>query len=205
MNQLMQYIETVPELAPQNGSRKFTGEVASGYDKKREESPKWQIEQQIIEGMLDDLPPDTLVLDIPVGTGRFLDFYTRKGLIIHGMDISEEMMAEAAKKVDPKQARGELRVGNILATNLPDKSVDVAVNCRITRWIMGDHGPDGIRQMLREMQRVTRNRIILTARVDHHKFAVTLDLIQSALDGWAITQNIAGVDLDYRILMLEPV
>ena len=205
MNQLMQYIETVPELAPQNGSRKFTGAVAAEYDKKREQSPKWIIEQQIIEGMLSDLPKDTLVLDCPIGTGRFMQFYTDHGFIVLGMDISEAMLVEASKKVDKERARGEFRVGNILDTKLADKSVDVAVNVRVTRWLMGDHGPDGIRQMLAEMQRVARNRIVLTARVDHHKFAVTLDLVQSALDGWAITQNVAGVDLDYRILMLEPV
>lgn len=209
----MQYYETAPELAPQNGSRKFTGEVAAGYDKKREESPKWVIEQRAIEEMLSDLQPGTVVLDCPVGTGRFLGTYIAKGLPFIGLDLSEDMLVEAGRKADATirrlgltgKVRGVLNQGNILQLGLKDKAVDVSVACRVTRWIMGDHGPDGIRQMLKELTRVTRSRIILTARVRDHKFAVTHELIQSAIDGWEITQDVAGVDLNYRILCLSPV
>ena len=117
------------------------------------------------------------------------------------MDISPDMLMQAAQKVDPKRARGELRIGDVRNTGLPEKCVDAAVNCRITRWL----SPADCHQMLREMQRVVRKRVIWTARVANHPHARTLELFEAALTpGWAITRNVAGADLDYRILMVEP-
>jgi ubiquinone/menaquinone biosynthesis C-methylase UbiE len=121
------------------------------------------------------------------------------------MDRSPDMLQQALKKGEPLNLRGELRQGNILQTGLPDDEVDVAVNCRITRWVIGEHGPAGIQQMLREMQRVAKKRIILTARVANHPYAVSMDLIESALGGWRVARNEAGYVLDYRVLALEAV
>ncbi len=204
----MEYIDLPGKAQPQgaapaDGSRKFHGAIASGYDAKREQDGKWIIEQQVIEGMLSDLPPDTLILDIPIGTGRFIPYYDAKGFQFLGLDRSEDMLKQAMAKGGPN-TRGELHVGDILDTKLLDKVVDVAVCCRITRWIMGDHGPAGIVKMLQEMQRVTRQRIILTARVRDHKFAVSHELLLSALKGWKISKDVAGVDMNYRIIQLEP-
>ena len=64
---LMEYI---PTQRPMEGAGKYYGAVASGYDAKRIENPKWQIEQAAIESMLDDLPKGSWVLDVPCGTGR---------------------------------------------------------------------------------------------------------------------------------------
>jgi hypothetical protein len=56
--------------------------------------------------------------------------------------------------------------------------------------------------MFREMQRISRQRIIFTARVANHPHARTIDLFESALmDGWKITRNEVGVDMDYYIVM----
>jgi ubiquinone/menaquinone biosynthesis C-methylase UbiE len=187
-----------------SGSRKFVGDIAAGYDAKRESSPKWILEQRIIENMLSDLPRGSLVFDCPIGTGRFLQFYAQKGFTIAGMDLQMDMLNQALAKGQAVGISGELRQGDIRATGLQAKAVDVTVACRVTRWLMGDHGPQGITDMLKELQRVTKHRIIITARVRHHRFAVSYDLIKSALGGWAIHRDETGVDLDYRILELRP-
>ena len=199
---LMQYLDTPkPQAqAPQQGAGKYHGAVAKGYDAKRVKDDKWVCEQRIIEDMLSDLPPDSIILDCPVGTGRFIPFYQDKGFQILGMDLQEDMLREAARKADPKRARGELRIGDVRATGLEDKSVDVAVNCRISRWL----SPDDCVKMLKEMQRVARQRIILTARVANHPHARSIELIESALSGWRIHRNEAGYVLDYRIIELRP-
>ena len=206
-NPLMEYLTPVSQhpQAPTSGANKYYGAVATGYDAKRENDPKWTVEQRIIEDMLSDLPRDTRLLDCPVGTGRFLKCYADRGFIVLGMDRSPDMLQQALKKGEPLNLRGELRQGNILQTGLPDDEVDVAVNCRITRWVIGEHGPAGIQQMLREMQRVAKKRIILTARVANHPYAVSMDLIESALGGWRVARNEAGYVLDYRVLALEAV
>ena len=60
---LMEYLPDPSEAG--HGARKYSGEVAQGYDQKREDSPKWQAEQAIIESMLDELPSDACVVSFP--------------------------------------------------------------------------------------------------------------------------------------------
>lgn len=186
--------------ASSGGAGKYYGAVASGYDDKRELSPKWLLEQAIIEGMLDDLPDDSVVLDAPFGTGRFLPYYQRRGFTVYGLDLSADMLAEAQKKITTS-GKVQRCQGNVLAVPLPDKSVDAAVNCRITRWL----SPPECQAMLLEMQRLARHRIIWTARIANHPHARSLALFNAALPGWRITRNEIGADMDYRILMAEPV
>ena len=198
---LMEYIST--QQRPTGGAGKYHGLVAAGYDGKRKDDPKRVLTKRIVEDMLSDLPAGSWVLDCPCGTGRFLPFAEGKGLIYLGVDVSVDMLKQAAAKVtNPQKVR--LEQASIFALPREDESVDASLMIDLTRWLMGDHGPDGIKQALGELQRVTRQRIILTARVRNHKFAVTYELIASALDGWKIHRDEAGVDLDYRIIELRP-
>lgn len=194
---LMTYIDY--SAADENGPRKFHGAIAAGYDKKREDSPKWKIEQAVIEDMLDDLKQGEWVLDVPCGTGRFFDTYHKKGVIFRGVDLSADMLMQAAHKVvDPSKAR--LGIGDVRALGLESKSVDVSVMCRLTRWL----SPDECQLAMRELQRVTRRKIIWTARVANHPHARTMALFETALDGWKIHRNEAGADVDYRIIEARP-
>lgn len=182
------------------GADKYHGAVADGYDAKREQSAKWVVEQRIVEDMLSDLPQGTRILDIPVGTGRFIPFYASRDFIVVGADISDDMIGVAACKVTVGQ-RIQFDIGDITnLNNVSDKSFDVAVAVRITRWL----GNEGTVTALKELQRVTKSRIIFTARVRNHPHARSYELINGALDGWKITRDEAGNEDDYRIIMLEP-
>jgi ubiquinone/menaquinone biosynthesis C-methylase UbiE len=222
---LMVYLPPVsqPQEAPVHGANKYYGPIASGYDAKREKDEKWVVEQRIITDMLSDLPPETIVLDCPVGTGRFLEFYLEKGFKFIGMDLSGDMLIQSALKLGAQPEdlqkwvalckerggvipiridgdKGQLGQGDVRSTGLPDKSVDVCVNCRISRWL----SPDDNQVMFREMQRVARKTIIWTARVANHPHARTRALYEAALQpGWSITADVAGYITDYRILRAE--
>jgi ubiquinone/menaquinone biosynthesis C-methylase UbiE len=203
---LMEYLPPVQQQHqphPTHGASKYFGSVAQGYDAKRKDDAKWTVEQAIIEGWLNEIPDGSTVLDAPIGTGRFIDTYAKKGFKVFGLDRSEDMLRQAAAKM-PAGFSVNFGVGNVMTTGLPDKSVDVALNIRITRWLIEESGPEGIVQMVREMQRVAREGIILTARMANHKWAVTTDLIKSALNGWTISRDVAGYVTDYRILLLRP-
>lgn len=193
---LMHYIQTQP---PRGGADKYHGAIARGYDKKREDSPKWTIEQRIIEEMLDDLPRGDWVLDCPVGTGRFIPFYEKKGLLFLGVDKSDDMIGQAAMKVATPQ-RARFSVGDVRGLPCEDKSADAAVMCRLTRWL----SPDDCQVALKELQRVARKKIISTWRVRNHPHARSYELIQGALDGWVIHRDEAGADMDYRIIEMRP-
>ena len=199
--------------------RKYDGKQAANYNANRTERPKWEREQQVIEEMLSDLSPGSVVLDAPVGTGRFIPFYRQKGFVVRGLDLSADMSAEATKNVpDPTRmidgrAWIQFQKGNVCDTKLPDQSVDATVNCRITRWL----SPEKCVAMFREMQRVSRNRIILTSRVADHPHMRPIQLFTDALGpSWALVQNEAGLantergaseqpveDPNYRILMFQ--
>lgn len=225
----MEYLPPVsPQAAsglPTHGAAKYVGAVAVGYDAKRTADPKWTVEQAIIEGILAELPTAATVLDCPVGTGRFLQAYIGNKLQFIGMDISADMLMQSALKILPEakvqewadacnqhksvlpfriEGKGILAQGDVCRTGLNDKIVDVSLCIRLTRWLIEQRGPEGIKQMLRELQRVSRQGIILTARVANHKWAVSRELIESGLDdGWEIERDLAGYVTDYRIMLLR--
>lgn len=202
--------------------RKYEGERAVNYDADRSDQAKWHVEQQIIEAMLADLPEKSWVLDAPCGTGRFFDCYQRHNFIVRGLDISADMIAQATRKVkEPTKiidghAQFQFIQGDVRNTKLPDKSVDAAVACRITRWLIEKDGAEGVHAMLKEMQRVAKAKIIVTARVHHAKapeLSCTYEMINAGLDGWRIARDEPGgigpadapvVDETYRILCIEP-
>lgn len=204
---LLGYIPTQPvKEQPQGGARKYTGETATGYDAKRASSDKWKIEQAIIEDMLADLPEGATILDAPVGTGRFFDFYERKNFIVRGIDISADMLREAAKKVkDPNNIINGVQQWafaqtSVLKTGMPDSAVEASVMCRLTRWL----SPEDCQTAFQELQRVTKDRIILTARVANHPHMRPVELFESVLqDGWTLKRNEQGCDQDYRVLMFR--
>ncbi len=201
---------SAPPGAPE---RKYFGEVATGYDAKRENSEKWKVEQEIIERMLSDFPAGSWVVDAPCGTGRFFPTYEDKSFVVRGVDISPDMLRVAGDKIkeptkiiDGEKAWG-WRVANIIedGLGLDDNSVDIAVSCRFTRWVMGQYGPEGIKKLLRELQRVSRSTVIFTARVKDHPKAVPYDLIgESIVDGWTIHEDAQGSEEAYRIIKLGP-
>jgi ubiquinone/menaquinone biosynthesis C-methylase UbiE len=196
---LMEYLPTQQKVAAQ-GADKYYGNIASGYDAKRIENPKWQIEQAAIESMLDDIPKGSWVLDIPCGTGRFFDYYHRRGFLYRGVDKSMDMLRQAAMKVRDTQ-KAFLAEGDVRDLFLEDKSVDAAIMCRLSRWL----SPNDCVLALKELQRVSRQKIISTWRVRNHPHARSMDLINSALDGWAIHRDEQGSDPDYRIIEMRPV
>lgn len=185
--------------ASQEGARKYTGATAEGYRAKREDTPKWQAEDKWLKDMLKDIPSGNWILDCPVGDGRFLPFYHEKGFLVRAVDISEDMLKQAIRNGANKGVRFEQ--GSILDLPLQDKSVDASVMVRMTRWLSED---ENVRAM-QELQRVTRKRIVFTARVRNHPYARPYELFQSALDGWKFARDEELSDPNYRMLALEPV
>lgn len=190
---LMTYIPS----AEQSGPRKYHGTVATGYDAKRDNSPKWQAEQTIIEAMIDAF--DGTVLDIPVGTGRFIPAYERNGLKWLGVDLSSDMLNEASAKATqrPTFMQGDVTKLN---TIVGPKSIDYAIMCRLTRWLT----PEQRVVAMEQLQTATRKAIIFTARIANHPHAYPMEEIEAALDGWKIIENIEAGEPDYRIIRLEP-
>lgn len=208
----------------QSGALKYSGAVAQNYDAERQSKAKWTVEQAIIEDMLSDLPPGSWVLDAPSGTGRFLEFCLNNRLVYRGLDISEDMIRQAAARTDGKSPTMKFNTpdgktenvpqiaftkGSVLSSGIPDQSVDAALNIRISRWL----SPDENQQMFTEMQRIARDRIILTARVCNHSQARPLALYEAVMSPeWELARSECGAsgpaeapveDPAYRIFMFR--
>lgn len=182
-----------------SGGRKYKGEIAAGYDAKRESQSKWHEENRIMRDWLSAFPKGTSVVDVPVGTGRFIPLYEELGFNVLGLDISEDMLKEASEK-----AKGDntyLRLGDARDIDLSDQGYDVAVCIRLFRWIKLYE----VQYVLRELQRVARKNIIFNARVANHPYARPMSLMFSAVhDPWKVAKT-KVIEPNYMMFMLERV
>lgn len=181
---------------------KYRGDVARGYEGKRVDQVKWKAEDRIVRALLEDVPSDNKLLDIPCGTGRFFAFYGWKGFDVTAIDISEDMLS-VAERSSRMTERIKCSVGNIFDTKLPDKSFDVAVSIRIMNLIEAD---DMIRA-LKELQRVTCSTIIFNLRVWHEatrfRRPQRMETLKAALlPGWRIADDREIHEPDFRMFRL---
>jgi SAM-dependent methyltransferase len=83
--------------------KSYIGTRARLYEKKRKNKRTWKKEQIIIFKFLEKISrihnKNLTVLDIPVGTGRFFKFYKKLDFLVTGIDISEDMLEQAEKKL----------------------------------------------------------------------------------------------------------
>lgn len=207
MNNLMQYTRSGASSVAQkttHGARKYVGDVATGYDAKRQAAPKWAAEQRIIEAIIDDLPEGSTVLDVPVGTGRFISAYERNGHIWTGVDASQDMIFEAKKKIaDASTGRErtcQCEVGR-LDHFFEKNEFDLSIMCRLTRWLT----PEQRTQAMAQLKRVTKSAIVFTARVADHPYAYPYEDIKRDLGpDWVIESDWSADGPNYCVIRAVP-
>jgi SAM-dependent methyltransferase len=139
----------------------YTGNAASSYDALREGRPDWIGEQAAAEKLFGFLPRGAVLVDIPVGTGRFLPLYQKHGFKVSGFDISKDMLREAGLKAGLLDFPCQLEKADIRRIPLPTKTADVAICVRFLNWVEFE----GLANVLAELERVSRFAIIAGLRV----------------------------------------
>ncbi|MCP5006194.1 MAG: class I SAM-dependent methyltransferase [Planctomycetes bacterium] len=140
---------------------KYTGIFASKYNERRISEPIWDREQDAFKKCLRSLPDKTTIIDIPIGTGRFIEFYKELGFKAQGVDISKDMLREAQKTAEKASYHMEYIHGDAL--NLPqnESECDYVVCARLLNWV-----PFHVLvSMLKEFMRVSKKGMILQIRV----------------------------------------
>lgn len=140
-----------------NGKDAYHGSVAINYDKDRMSEPLWNTEQDFIKSYVAEMKSNAVVLDIPVGTGRFIDYFLNKGLSVVGMDISTDMLAIARNKYANASKKCSFVCGNAEKINFPDNSFDYIICWRLTHLI----SPKSLRTILKEFSRLARKEIVI--------------------------------------------
>lgn len=132
----------------------YAGSKAANYDEERLKQKKWHRENELILTMLDT---KSKVLDVPVGTGRFIKDYKKKLIVWIGVDSSEEMLQEAKRKAPA----GDLRLGDAASLNFKDKEFHTVVCVRLLHLV----DEQTMRKMLLEACRVAGARVICTIQM----------------------------------------
>lgn len=141
----------------------YFGNVASTYDANRI-GPKWMAEQEAVCRFLNHVhgvQGTYSVLDVPVGTGRFLDFYKGHSAVAEGIDISEDMLSEARRKAEGLQMSMVLSIGNILDLREKFRGVDLVVCIRLANWL----DAHCLLAALEQLCQVARRFVILGIRI----------------------------------------
>ena len=139
-------------------SLKYHGEKAKTYDAIRTKQARWKVENEVVGGWLRELRPKK-VLDCPAGTGRFFNVYGDLDCIVHAIDISEEMLKLAQKKVPRGSKKFFLEKGS--ATDIENRGYDGAVVVRFLDLI----DEEAMQAVMKEVARVTKKFIICTIRL----------------------------------------
>lgn len=152
---------------------KYYGQAAERYDAERENSVRWATENAAVAAFVDAGP----VLDVPLGTGRYVPIYRKKGLDFLGADISRDMLAVANRR------HGYLGYkASILALPYADQSFATAVCTRMLDWLP----PAEMERAVAELRRVART-LIVTLRHGAEGISINythaLDRFYQAIDG----------------------
>lgn len=122
-------------------------------------------ESPLVTAFVSDLAARR-VLDAGTGTGPYLEWLFSWGCVPIGIDISENMLAQAAGRVG---ARGHLAQADLLRLPFSDESFDLALCCRVLTHVAD------LSSAFRELGRVLRHngRLIVTVVAAEHDYETT--------------------------------
>ena len=142
---------------------KYWGSEAWDYDSVRESKPGFWRDQKIIEQIVEQFTEESVIADIPCGTGRAAFPILKRGHYYVGVDVSDDMLRVADEKLAAEPFRQHARLLQGSAMNLPlnESEVDHIVSVKFFKWLPTD---DDIRRVLREFQRVCSGSVFLNLK-----------------------------------------
>ncbi|MBA3662430.1 MAG: class I SAM-dependent methyltransferase [Gammaproteobacteria bacterium] len=139
-----------------------TDHAAKIYSKRHLTSRKGKQEQVCIQKALADLPKNTLVLDLPCGTGRLTFFIKNLGFRVVGADYSQHMIKYAKQQplfIPELKHTLSFEQQDVMAITHADRSFGATVCNRLFHH----YGTSALRQRaLKELSRVTDGPIIVS-------------------------------------------
>lgn len=140
----------------ENANKAYRGALAQNYEKDRIVELIWEKEQNFIAQHINKLDRGGSILDVPVGTGRFINLYLNHGMSVFGIDISEDMLVEVRKKFGNTQ-NIKLERGDATYLSHGDSSVDYIICWRLVHLLP----KVALAKMIFEFARVARKEIII--------------------------------------------
>jgi ubiquinone/menaquinone biosynthesis C-methylase UbiE len=136
--------------------------MAEAFDALRFSGPIGRLiaatQEQVIAGFLAPVAGRS-VLDVGTGTGRAAIALASRGALVTGVDASAQMLAVAERRAKEAGIRVTFAAGDAHGLAFGDRSFDAVICLRVLM-----HTPDW-RQSLRELCRVSRDRVVFDSRV----------------------------------------
>jgi len=142
----------------QKTGNSYYGKAADNYKKNREFDKTFATEQLLMKGLLRNIANNSKVLDVPFGTGRFVDFYLDKKFDIYGLEISRDMISAA--KCALGESFAKCTVVEADATQkfpFDDDFFDLVVSFRFLKFFSYNTA----KEILQEIHRVTKSDVLL--------------------------------------------
>lgn len=135
--------------------------VANEYDRVRFSSPAGRVfnsqEKRIVQECFQDLPRDTIILDMPCGTGRLAEALLESGLKVYGADISAEMLDVARERLASYGDRLDTEVVDAFKLTGSERQFEAALCARVLM-----HFPLETQiKFLRGVASLTRKRVVI--------------------------------------------
>jgi len=141
--------------------KQYIGPVARDYDRDRNRSPydrwKWRRERATLSRTLEALGVMDRVLDVPTGTGRFLELLFEGSRRTIGLDLSPDMLMIARHRAEPRGI--PLVCAEAECLPFADGTFDLAVSIRFFQHLP----PAALEPILRELVRVSSGGLLLQA------------------------------------------
>lgn len=180
-------MKTKHDLPSLDNAQQFYQErVAGAYDAQRTHKTKWRLEHAHLKSTLMRIRGK--VLDVPVGTGRFLQLYKDLGLSAVGVDYNPAMLAQARIK----HPDAVLEQGDVTTLRYPDSTFDAVVCVRLLHLI----APAELPLVMKELFRVSCHHVVVTVHLASHPYVRgrsqvhTLDsLLACRPEHWLLTSS----------------
>jgi ubiquinone/menaquinone biosynthesis C-methylase UbiE len=114
--------------------------------------------------LLATLPCGKKVLDVPFGTGRFVNLYLARGAQVFGVDASADMLAIAAQELGDEFEKCTIHLGDAARLPYSDNYFDLVVSFRFLSHVVSYWKA---KRILRELGRVSAAELILQFRIRH--------------------------------------
>lgn len=140
--------------------------VAESYDRSRFSSLAGRlfnaVERREIRRAFADVPRGATIGDVPCGTGRLAEALLQAGHTVLGIDISPQMLATAARRLERFGPRFTTKVCDARALTESGQKLDAALCARVLM-----HFPlDEQIQFLKSVAAVTSRRVVFTQGLD---------------------------------------
>ncbi|MFW5879567.1 MAG: class I SAM-dependent methyltransferase, partial [bacterium] len=139
--------------------KRYFGNNALQYEKKRTSDEQWHQEDKAVENFIKTVCPENL-LDVPIGTGRFLPLYEKYKIKITGVDISSDMLISAKSKSKQLSYPISTQIGDIFSLPFSKDSFDCVLCLRFLNWI----AEEDMFKVLKQFREISKKHIIISLR-----------------------------------------